>query len=150
MAFAPDRLKLAVFLQQSSDALTEIVTRLDRLAPSPESMRRGLNNPSEEQLSLLRAWRELQSTGRIESIVDQIPNAVEINGTNIDQLLENHGLYGEQLDFKLQVFNRHLLRFYEVIADLDNQGTPRISRLRGIFNRIRRVSASRSDTGLGV
>jgi hypothetical protein len=137
-----DKLRLGQFLTDSRDALGEIISRLDQLAPSPALVRG--ETPTRDQLSLQRAWDEFNRNESILRAVSQLRSTEDTE--RLDQLLADHGLSGAQLEFKLSLFYRHLDRFHSAIAEFDaappNAGQPRRERLRSLVRRFWRRPAS--------
>lgn len=113
MATEDDRKKLAKFLNESREALGQIITRLDQLAPSPNSMRQ---RPSTQQAELARAWDAFNGTSDLQGTIDRLERATE-DDEELNRLLDSHGLYGDQLAFKIGLFDRHLYAFRQAINE---------------------------------
>lgn len=147
MVTREEKLRLANFLEEARDALAEIVGRLDQLAPSPAVVRDA--GPSEDQLSLQRAWAAYLGTDDLQSTLDRLRGTSdEAQLAALDRLLTEHGLYGPQLDFKLRLFAQHLQRFQATLADLDAPAGRRPSawqRVRALLGLARPTSGSRPE-----
>ena len=93
-----DRARLVSFLGEVEQALDWIVNEIDLLAPSPAA-------DSTVKEALKKAWAEVGSTKAVVEAQEKIRSG------GADAILEEHGLTGDQLDFKLRAFGAHRDRF---------------------------------------
>jgi hypothetical protein len=136
MATREEKAELAEFILRSVSALDEIVARLDLIAPTPSvkrPARGGYSEPSANQVALQEAWKELKMSPALQQTVDRLSlgegESWDLGGEDdeadpnpyqgLDAMLENHGLTGDQLKFKLLVFEDHLQRFLRALDEFE-------------------------------
>jgi hypothetical protein len=143
MATPEEKLRLAAFLEQSRQALGEIIDRLDRVAPSPGVVRG--QAPTPDQVALQRAWAAFQESGNLQRSISELRDGDQQSeqARDLDRLLTDHGLFGPQLDFKLHLFDRHLRRFREVLEEFDAPPAPTQSTWQRVWARLGQVRVRR-------
>lgn len=97
------------FLGEAEQALGWIVSEIDTLAPSPAA-------DSTVKAALRKAWVEVGSAKAVSGAQEKI-----LTG-DYDSLLEEHGLTGDQLDFKLRAFGAQLDRFQSMKDSIGGAG----------------------------
>lgn len=101
-----DDLKVANFLLQTKDDLDWIVRHMDVLAPSLESVREP-GKPSIAQESLKAAWDEFNGPNGDQTSLDIFIRELQSKNSRHNRSLDEHGLTGAQLSFKLLIVSSH-------------------------------------------
>jgi hypothetical protein len=136
---ARDRALLEKFFNDIYEALGWIVEHIDELVPP-------MNSTEGHRQALEMAWQEWTTDGG--TVSDRLADVRRsISETDVQDLLIEHGLTGDQLAFKLGIFDERLKSFWRVAAEVP--GASRIwTRLGGLFRRAQKRDLDISSTAM--